>query len=323
MKTLSERLNKLYDKRQELRRLESHLKNASVDLTAKMKDRDSLEEELNEMDRNLNRPAGSKLIGFISHLLLIPKSDAHDRETSEKYLIAHVQLQKLQRDIDLRAYEIKIMKQKIAGLKPVEELYKQLFNDKKQQLKFRYQDIADKIILLESSIRHQTYHQKQIIEALEIGKILEQEMTKLSNGLDAIITQSAFHFPPEYAGRPGTQLTASQRNKAQELEHLLRIIDKLCISFAEKSQNVKKEYELSHIPFSSLTSDLLEKFHNGFMSDFVRRRVKRITLTNIDSSLKKVRELLVSLRIDLVESREIESTQQEKLSLIVLANDIH
>ncbi len=323
MKDLSERLHNLSDKKQELQHLQSHLAEISSTLTSRIREREELEQELESMDEILTQPSPPQLYNILSRFLAVPQGSQASDEIKEKYLITHLELQNCQKRIELKEYEIKIMKQKIAAFSGVEEAYQQLFNEKKQQLKFRHKDIAGEIILLESALRHQIYHQKQILEALEIGNTLQTSLTNLYDGIEEIIPQVHTHMPPEYAGHPGDQLSKTQRNKTHELTLLVQTIDKLCISFAEELQDVDKEYQFQHILFSNTTTEFLEKFYAGFVSDFIRRRGKRISLTHIDNTLKQVRKLTVMLDKELLESKEIESTQEQKLRLLVMGREIY
>lgn len=321
MKGLEERLNIAAEKRNEKQHIEIHLsglKSRLVQIESELihchVELDELEDILKEEERTTLSKLFNKVLGNREQI------QERDRQN---YLLTYLKCKACEDRIKEKQFEISVLENKLTGYVGIEDMYHKLLNEKKQQLKFRHKDLVNEIVLLETAIRHQSFQQKEIQEAKDIGLELEEQLVGLYEALVEISDISYFTSSDVRNGQVTYKVGFKKAREAKQLQQSVQIVSRLCDKFVEELDDVNERFELDYSPFTPRITTFLEYFYDGFISDWIRRKELKICLHHIDTTLAKVRRILGMLLDDDKKSKLLLRNHQDKLERLVLGKDIY
>jgi len=321
MKGLEERLNIAAAKRNEKNHIEIHLSGLKSRLVQIESELTHCHIELDELEDFLKQ-AEQTTLSKLFNKVLGNREQIQERDR-QNYLLTYLKCKACEDRIKEKQFEISVLENKLASYVGIEDMYHKLLNEKKQQLKFRHKELVNDIVLLETAIRHQSYQQKEIKEAKDIGVELEEKLVELYDALVEISDISYFTSSEVMNGQVTYKVGFKKVREAKALQQSVQIVSRLCDKFVEELNDVSERFELDYSPFTPMIRSFLEQFYDGFISDWIRRKELKICLHHIDTTLAKVRRILGMLLDDDKKSKQQLHAHQEKLEQLVLGKDIY
>lgn len=190
MKGLEERLNIAAAKRNEKQHIEIHLSGLRSRLVQIESELSHCHIELDELEDVLKLEEQTTLSKLFNKVL--GNREQIQERDRQNYLLKYLKCKACEDRINEKQFEISVLENKLTSYVGIEDMYHKLLNEKKQQLKFRHKDLVNEIVLLETAIRHQSYQQKEIQEAKDIGIELEEKLVELYDALVDISNISYF-----------------------------------------------------------------------------------------------------------------------------------
>ncbi len=312
MQKIDQQVAKLHEKKLLKEKLEIHRDGLEKKLVERREELKALEQQLKWKERDIEQLEGLSIRRLFKKILGDNKEQL-ERER-QNYLMWYLKLNDCKERIAAKEYELGLLRDKLIMLTGVDDEFEELLQRKCQYIKVKNRDLADKIIRIESNIRINKYKCKEIDEAVDSANEVLKSIQWLKKALQKYKDWKLDDTAKSYKEIKGTNKTIKT-----EIQKVSASLD----DFLQELSDVGEHYHMNYKPFIKRTSDFLEDFYDGLISDWILHDRLYTSYHTLEDTKNKIKRIISMLAQDRKVAQKDRKTATKLLEKVLLGNDIN